>query len=338
MSSNQNDLILVTGATGFIGRALVARLLAESLPVRLLVRAPRRNDIAELWPGHAPQVCVGDVTEPALLRDACADVHTVLHLASHSPRNVAPGVDPDAGHWPVTAEGTRALVGAAQHAGVRRFVLVSSVRVMCEGGAEGLDESNVPAPTSAYGRAKLAAEQAVRSASELQSSILRLPSVYGIGGEGMVSRMIAAVDRGWFPPPPKTVNKRSMIHVDDAVAAMLLIARHPDAVGKTYIAADGELYSTHEIYQQVCAALGRPAPQWATPQALLRIAATAGDVLATLSGRSMPFDSQALEKLVGNAWYRSERIVRELGFAPQQSLRTALPGMVAFQCESRRGT
>jgi len=338
MPSDQRDLILVTGAIGFIGRALVARLLAESMPVRLLVRAPRRNDVAAFWLGQAPQVCVGDVTEPASLRDACADVHTVLHLASHSPRNVAPGVDPDTGHWPVTAEGTRALVGAAQHAGVRRFVLVSSVRVMCEGGAEGLDESSVPAPTSAYGRAKFAAEEAVRSASALQSSILRLPPVYGSGGEGMVSRMIAAVDRGWFPPPPKTVNKRSMIHLDDVVTAILLLARRPEAVGKTYIATDGELYSTHEIYRQVCAALGRPAPQWATPQALLRIAATAGDVLARLSGRSMPFDSQALEKLVGNAWYRSERIVRELGFAPQQNLRSALPGMVAFQRESRRGT
>ena len=338
MSSNQRDLTLVTGATGFIGRALVGRLLAESLLVRVLVRAPRGNDVAAFWPGHAPQVCVGDVTEPASLRDACTDVHTVLHLASHSPRNVAPSVDADAGHWPVTAEGTRALVGAAQRAGVQRFVLVSSVRVMSEGAAEGLDESSVPAPTSAYGRAKLAAEVAVRNASELQGSILRLPSVYGIGGEGLVSRMIAAVDRGWFPPPPKTVNKRSMIHLDDVVTAILLLARRPEVVGKTYIATDGELYSTHEIYRQVCAALGRPALRWATPHALLRIAALTGDVLAYLRGRSMPFDSQALDKLVGSTWYRSERIVRELGFAPQQNLRSALPGMVAFQRESRRGT
>ena len=325
----------MTGATGYIGRALVARLLAESMSVRLLVRSARRNDMTALWPGQAPQICIGDVTEPLSLRGACAGVHTILHLASHSPRKRVPGIDPDAGHWPVTAEGTRNLVGEAQRAGVRRFVLVSSVRVMREGAADGLDETSALVPTSAYGRAKLAAEEAVRSA---RGSILRLSPVYGAGGEGLVSRLIAAVDRGWFPPPPKTANKRSMIHFDDVVAAVLLLARRPEAIGKTYIVTDGERYSTHEIYRQVCGALGRPLPQWATPEVWLRIAATSGDVLTRLSGRPLPFNSQALEKLLGCAWYRGERIVRELGFTPQQNLRTALPGMVAFHRELRRGS
>lgn len=336
MSLHQRDLFLITGATGYIGRALVARLLAESLPVRLLVRAERCNEIGKLWPGQAPQVCIGDVTDPMSLRKACAGVDTILHLASHSPRKRRPGVDPSAGHWPVTAQGTRALVSEAQRAGVQRFVLVSSVWVMGEGSAEGLDENSIPAPTSAYGRAKLAAEEAVRTASDLQSSILRLPSVYGVGGESLVSQMISAVDRGWFPPPPKTPNLRSMIHLDDVVAAVLLLARRCEAVGKTYIATDGELYSTHEIYQNVCAALGRPVPQWATPVACLRIAATAGDWLAKLSGRPVPFDSRALAKLVGPAWYRSERMIRDLRFAPQHTLHTALPSMVAFHNEMRR--
>lgn len=336
MPPEQRDLILVTGATGYIGRALVARLLAESMPVRVLVRAARRNDITGLWAGKAPQICIGDITVPASLHDACANVDTVLHLASHSPRKRVPGIDPEAGHWPVTADGTRALVSEAQRAQVRRFVLVSSVRVMGEGAAEGLDESSVLAPTSAYGRAKLAAEEAVRSIGG--SSIVRLPAVYGSGGEGMVSRMIAAMDRGWFPPPPKTANRRSMIHLDDVVAAVLLLARRSEAVGKTYIVTDGEQYSTHEIYRQVCAALNRPVARWATPEAWLRIAATACDWLSRLSGRPMPFDSPTLEKLVGSAWYRGERIIRDLGFTPQQKLHTALPGMVAFHRESRRGT
>ncbi|MBI3775764.1 MAG: NAD-dependent epimerase/dehydratase family protein [Gammaproteobacteria bacterium] len=327
----------MTGATGYIGRALVARLLTESQATRVLVRPARGNDIAELWPGQAPHVCIGDVTETASLRAACAGVDTILHLASHSPRKRAPGIDPSAGHWPVTAEGTRALVGEAQRAGVRRFVLVSSVWVMGEGSADGLDESSIPAPTSAYGRAKLAAEEAVRCASDLQSSIVRLPSVYGIGGESLVSQMISAIERGWFPPPPKTLNKRSMIHLDDVVAAVLLLARRPEALGKTYIATDGKLYTTHEIYQNVCAALGRRVPHWAPPVAWLRLAATAGDWLTRCSGRPVPFDSLALEKLVGSAWYRGERMVRDLGFTPRHTLCTALPGMVAFQRESRRG-
>ena len=335
MPLDQRDLILVTGATGYIGRALVARLGAESSSVRLLVRATRRNDFAKVWPGKVPQVCIGDLTEPASLRNICAGVNTVVHLASHSPRTVAPGINPEAGHWPVTAEGTRALVSEAQRAGVRRFVLVSSVSVLGEEGAEGLDESSVPTPTSAYGRAKLAAEEAVRSMDT--SSILRLPPVYGAGGEGLVSRLIAAVDRGWFPPPPKIVNKRSMIHLDDVVAAVLLLARRPEAAGKTYIVTDGELYSTYEIYRQVCIALGRPVPRWTTPIACLRIAATAGDWLTRLSGRPAPFNSITLKKLVGCAWYRGERIVRDLGFTPQQNLRTALPGMVAFHRGARHG-
>lgn len=327
MPSDQRDLILVTGATGYIGRALVARLLAESMPVRLLVRPARCNDIASLWPGQAPQICIGDLTEPASLRGTCAGVDTIVHLASHSPRKYVPGVDPDAGHWPVTAEGTCALLDEAQRTGVRCFVLVSSVRVMGEGSADGLDESSVPAPASAYGYAKHAAEQAVLGIRG--SSVVRLPPVYGIGGEGLVSRMIAAIDRGWFPPPPKITNKRSMIHVDDAVTAILLPARQPEAAG-IFIATDGEMYSTHGIYRQVCTALGRPASQWSMPEGGLRIAAAAGDWLAKISGRPMPFDGRALEKLTGCAWYRGERMVHELGFVPQQNLHGALPGMVAF--------
>ena len=70
-----------------------------------------------------------------------------------------------------------------------------------------------------------------------------------------------------------------MIHVDDAITALLLLAHRPEAVAETYIATDGELHSTHEIYQKVCAALGCPASRWATPATCLRVAATVGDVL-----------------------------------------------------------
>ena len=128
-----------------------------------------------------------------------------------------------------------------------------------------------------------------------------------------------------------------MIHLDDVVAAVLLLARRPEAAGKTYIVTDGELYSTYEIYRQVCIALDRPVPRWTTPIAWLRIAATAGDWLTGLSGRPAPFHSATLKKLVGCAWYRGERIVRDLGFTPQQNLRTALPGMVAFHRGARHG-
>jgi len=98
-----------------------------------------------------------------------------------------------------------------------------------------------------------------------ESVVLRLSMVYGPTRKGNLPRMIEAVTKGRFPPLPETGNKRSMVHVDDVVQAAMLAAERPESVGQTYVVTDGPPYSTRQIYECICEALGRDAPKWHVP-------------------------------------------------------------------------
>jgi UDP-glucose 4-epimerase len=211
-------------------------------------------------------------------------------------------------------------------------VFLSSVKAMGEGGADCLDESAVPAPASHYGRAKRDAEQLVLAASRrdgMHVCVLRLPLVYGPGNKGNIPRMIEAIDRGRFPPLPEVHNRRSMVHVNDVVQALLCAAESPAASGQIYIVTDGHSYSTREIFVAICEALGRRVPAWTVPAWFLGTGARFGDVLERITRRRMPVNTVMLDKLLGSACYRSDKIRDQLGFMPRYSLFDALPEMIA---------
>lgn len=285
-----------------------------------------------IWPKGGVTVRTGDLTQPDSLGATCSGVETVFHLAGYAH---ASGVTEDETqdlHRRITVEGTRALLAAAATAGVKRFIFVSSVKAMGEGNDLCLDESSDTIATSIYGRAKLAAEGLVLQAgreSGMHICILRLPLVYGRDNKGNLPRMIAAIDRGRFPPLRKLGNKRSMVHVDDVVQALLLAAEKPWASGQTYLVTDEQIYSTCDIYTLICNALGRPESSWKIPITLLKLVASLGDLLGRVRGRPLGFNSMVLDKLIGSAWYSSDKIHRELGYRPTRTLQAALPEMVA---------
>lgn len=154
--------------------------------------------------------------------------------------------------------------------------------------------------------------------------------VYGNTEKGNLPQMIKAVAKGVFPPLPEMHNRRSMVHVDDVVAAALLAAKNPKAAGQIYIVTDGQAYSTRQIYDWIREALGKQPVTWSVPQAVLTLAAQGGDVISRLRNRRFPLDSDSLEKLLGSAWYSSAKIERELGFRPRHTLKDALPEIVRF--------
>ncbi len=324
-------VVLITGATGFIGRHLVARLLEAGASVRVVVREARVRDAARLWQGVKLTQVVADLMNQDLPGHICDQVDTVFHLAGYA--HAEDTNDPRVAnvHWQITVEGTRMLLAQAAHSGVGRFVFVSSVKAMGEGGDGVIDETSSSIPITAYGKAKHAAEEIVLAAGPahgMHVCVLRLPLVYGPGGRGNLSRMISAIDRGRFPPISDTGNRRSMVHVDDVVQALLLAAEKPEACGKTYIVIDGQAYSTRQIYECCCEALGKPVPRWSVPLSVLKLVAKSGDIFLQLTGRRFFLDSERLEKLTGSAWYSSDKISRELGYRPTRNLRDALPGMV----------
>jgi nucleoside-diphosphate-sugar epimerase len=141
--------------------------------------------------------------------------------------------------------------------------------------------------------------------------------------------MIAAIDRGMFPPLPRYPGKRSLLHVEDAVDAAILVAQRPEAAGKVYIVAEPRAYSSREIYEIVLQALGRTAPGWHVPRVVLASSALLGDVGERIARRRLPFDSAALSKLSMPAIYSAAKIERELGFKTKKSFATAAREVVA---------
>ncbi len=213
------------------------------------------------------------------------------------------------------------MVEAAGQAGVKRFVFLSSVKAMAEPGDACASEEWPGEPLTAYGQAKRAAEQVVLEAGAkygMHVVNLRLAMVYGRGGRGNLERMARAIQRGWFPPLPETGNKRSLVHVDDVVSAMRLVAERPAANGRTYIVADAQAYSGRELYDAIRAVLSAPTFSWSVPAGLLRAA-------GRLNGRV----GEVVDRLIGSACYSPARIERELGWRAKVGLEDGLQEMLS---------
>lgn len=321
----KNRRVLVSGATGFVGHHLVAALLKEGASVRILVR-----DVARVPSGWTAvtEVMQGDLGDSESLAAACRTVDTVFHAAgyAHAWANNSAVL-----HWRINFQGTVNLLDAAANEGVQRFAYLSSVKATGNGGARCIDEDWPVPPDTPYGKAKRAAEQAVLETGRrhgVHVVNLRPALVYGPGGRGNLERMIKAIQRGWLPPLPRVDNRRSMVHVQDLVRAALLVAEHPSANQKTYNVTDGYAYSSREMQDLIYRSLGKAVPRWAVPAGGLLALAKAGDALGGLVGKSVGFDSETLDKLLGWACYDSGRIQRELGWQPTLTLAQALPEML----------
>ena len=318
--------VLVTGGTGFIGRHLVATLLSRGARVRVLARNP--GTIPAEW--AAVEIRRGELEDAASLTAACQGVDTVFHAAGYAHAWADDSAQAATRHWRVNAEGTRRSAQAAGAAGASCFVFLSSVKAMGEPGERCVDESWSLPPATPYGQAKRAAETWVLEAGQhygMRVVNLRLALVYGPGGKGNLERMAAAIRRGWFPPLPEVGNRRSLVHAADVAQAALLAAEQPAADGRTYIVTDGQYYSSRELYDLIRRGLGKAPTRLAVPAAALRALARTGDLLNRLGHRRLGFDSEALDKLLGWACYRCDRIQQELGYRPRWTLAEALPAL-----------
>lgn len=297
--------MLVTGASGFVGRALCARLKAEGFRVSAAMRRPAE--------GPWDESRLLDLGREPIPDGLLAGVDTVFHLAGKA-HALADSPQEEAEYRLSNLQSTLDLLAAAGRARVRAFVYASSVKAT----------EDTP-----YGRSKLAAERAVLASGAVSHPVVLRPSlVYGPDPKGYLGLMIRAVRDGWFPPLPELGNGRSMVHRDDLADAAVLGARAPRACGQTYTVTDGAAYSTRRIYELILESLGRVPPRWTLPVGLLRLAALGGDALGRLRGRRLPLDSDVLDKVLGSALYDGEPIRRELGFEPRRSLEDSMREMV----------
>jgi nucleoside-diphosphate-sugar epimerase len=318
MNSPSPKRALVTGASGFIGRALCLELTNRGWEVTAMLRRPQT--------GPWRHVLECDLSRDEIDPQNLEGVDTIFHLAGKAhtrAKNAAENAEYEAVH----VHGTRSLLRAARQAGIRACVLLSSVKAMGEGGEEVRDESTPCSPQNRYGVTKLGAERVVLEELPLPCPVVLRPAlVYGIGSKGNLDLMIRAVLKGFFPAITFPPNRRSMIHVQDVVQACMLAATHPAACGQTYILTDGKEYSTNEMLTWIHEALGqKPGP--AVPYAVLRAGAVLGDMLERI-GIHAPLNGDRLAKLAGSARYSSTRIRHELGFVPARDLRRGIHEMV----------
>ncbi|MEW6676322.1 MAG: NAD-dependent epimerase/dehydratase family protein [Pseudomonadota bacterium] len=306
---------LIAGASGFIGRRL---------------RGPGDRALLRKDDGSG-QAAVGDLQDLASLQQACRGVDTVFHCAGYA--HAFASSDPEM-HWRVNFEGTRNLLTAAGQNGVRTFVFLSSVKAMAEPGVQCVDETWPGKPGTAYGQSKRAAEELVLEVGEktgMHVVNLRLAMVYGNGGRGNLERMARGIRAGWFPPIPETGNRRSLVHVDDVVVALRLVASVSGARGQTYIVADEAAYSGRQIYDALRVGLGLTAREWQVPEKLLRTGGRLGDMVGRLRGRALPLNGEVVERLLGSECYSSARLRHDLGWRPKMNLQTGIQEMLGVE-------
>ena len=310
--------VVVTGAAGFVGRALLARLAAggES-PVALVRRRAAGRPEPDL---------VLDLARASLPAGVFDGVSVVFHLAARTPASRRDGLGSD-GWRRVNVEGTRAVAEAARAAGAR-LVHVSSVAVYGTTANEPVEEGAPLLGSSPYARSKVEGEAVVFDLARrgLAAVVVRPSPVYGPGHHGRLSRMLGAVRRGLFPPPADGA-ARSHLHVENLVDALLLLARHPSAVGRAFNVADAAPESVRAIFDAAVRTCGVRPLLPAIPASALRLSARAGDAAGWLLGRPLPWDSQALERLRA-PFVISTRLLESLGWVPRLGLRDALPALL----------
>lgn len=311
--------VLVTGATGFVGSALVAALRRAGRPVRAAVRSAER--IPAWLAREARCVETGDLAGDTRWDEALDGVDAVIHLAARVHVMHDTASDPLAAFRAANVEGTARLAESAARAGVRRLVFASSIKVNGEATRPGapFDERSEPRPVDPYGVSKLEAEQRLQgigAGSRLEVCVLRPVLMYGPGVKGNLERLVRWVRAGVPLPFGSIDNRRSLLGVENFCDALIRAADHPGAAGRTYLVADGDDLSTPELVRRIARAVGRPARLLPVPPALLR-------TLATVAGRR---DEAA--RLLGSLQVDASRLRDELGWRAPVPLDVGLERMV----------
>jgi len=304
--------VLVTGASGFIGRVLQTRLAEHGYQVRVLTRPAQ------------------DLLAPDSLTALCAGVDTVYHLAACAHVNQ---VDAGLLHK-INVTGTDNLLQVAVNAGVPRFVFVSSI----------LADPQYDVPRTAYGESKFRAEQLLtqaHQAGQIAVSIVRPVNVYGPGMKGNLMSLFRLINAGLMPPLPAFEQGFSLIGIDDLCRAIMLAGEQLALTGQPadpqhaprpapalLPVTDGQRYTIKAVEQAMRQALGKRQPAWTTPRWLFYLAALGlegtGRVLRLKNAPGL----RSYRTLTRNYHVDDSASRAQLGYNPRATLYQTLPAII----------
>jgi len=313
---------LVTGANGFLGSHLADLLLTRGYAVRCLVR--RTGNLRWLT-GKPVDLVYGDFDREAALGEALAGVGTVFHLAGATR---APNEDE---YMRVNRDGTRRLAEAAGAAGATRFVLVSSLAASgpSHPGRPNREE-DPPAPTSAYGRSKLAGEMAVEEAAQIPWTVVRPSAVYGARDVDF-PKLFRLVKRGLAPEFTGARQEISAVDARDVVDGILAAAECEAAAGRVYFLTHPEILSWRRVGEIAARALGRPYRRIPIPLGLLPSLAGLAGLAGRLTGRPNELPADRVADLRAPSWSCSpERAAGDFGFRPRFDAEHGIPDAVRW--------
>ncbi len=283
-------LIALTGATGFIGQCLLRELPKRGYRLRVLLRRP------SVVPMESASAVVGDLARPQNMAAALADIDAVIHSAGLA--HTMSGL-PEDDYRMLNTDATIALARAAQRAGARRFVFLSSIRAQSGPTADHvLTEALAPQPTDAYGRSKLAAEQGLADLA-LDWVALRLVLVYGPGVKGNMAELVRLARTPYPLPLGGLSGRRSLLSLDNLVAAIDTVLAAPGPLRRPLIAADPQALTIPEMISALRRGLGRRPGLIPVPPSVLKAALRAArraEIYPRLAG-SLVADPAALTGL-----------------------------------------
>lgn len=307
--------ILITGASGFIGRHLCHELVNQGYQVRGLVRDPSRMPEALL--GSIDLVKISGLEDELAIAAALVGIDVVIHLAARVHAMDAAQAQ-DAEYERDNHRSTINLARWAANAGVRRFVFLSTIKVNGEERTLPYRETDTPNPQDGYSRSKHHAEAellAYGQASQLEVVVIRPPLVYGAGVKANFLQLIRWVKQGLPLPLAGLANQRSLVSVVNLVDLLRVCITHPRAKGQVFLVADDEAVSTPQLIRTIAQAYGVKPRLFYCPPWLLRL-------IAKLVGRS-----GSAARLLGSLAVDSSETKRRLDWQPPTTLRQTLVNM-----------
>jgi nucleoside-diphosphate-sugar epimerase len=318
--------ILITGASGFIGRALMKRLQTDQrFSVRAAVRSLSGLDRTE----GADLIQTGDLGADVDWQIALQGIDVVVHLAARAHMMQDTTANPLAEHRKINVEGTLNVARQAQNAGVKRFIFLSTIKVNGEQTPLGrpFRAEDHPSPVDAYAISKREAEDGLRelcSNSTMEFVIIRPPLVYGPGVKGNFLTLLRWLDKGLPLPLASIHNKRSLVAVDNLVDLIATCVDHPSAANQTFLVSDSEDLSTPELLKRTAAAIGKHVYLMRAPVGLLHFAAQCFGKTA------------AIHRLCGSLQLDIRKTREQLGWQPPVDVDQALHATAQYYLGARK--